>query len=158
MVKMKMLTLYLFPVRSRSVSIEVTDAELMMPESKRLREQRMPAIVQSLRSIFKRNLFSISLGGLFGASCSSASVESASSDVGERLRSGIVFGGVSDVDDDSNAILAEQSGSVLRLLQSSCVKLTRLSIKTYNVVTRWSRKWGGKVDGWILKRLRLTAI
>lgn len=111
MVKMKMLTLYLFPVRSRSVSIEVTDAELMMPESRRLREQRMPAIVQSLRSILRSNFFSSSLVNLFASSFSSVLLmDCASFDTGEMLPSDMYFEGVSDVvDDDSNAISAEGS-------------------------------------------------
>jgi len=54
MVKMKMLMLNLFPYRPRSSGIEVTEAEEMTPESSRLREQRIPAIVHKRRSTLRR--------------------------------------------------------------------------------------------------------
>lgn len=98
-VKMKMLTLYLFPVSSRSVSIEVTDAELIIPESRRLREQRMPAIVQSLRSILRRSRFSNSLVDALVSSLSD-SMDCASSDMGVVLSSSKYLGGVNDDVDD----------------------------------------------------------
>jgi hypothetical protein len=63
-VKMKMLTLYLFPVRSKSVSIDVTEADEMTPESRRFKEQRTPAIVQRRMSTLRRRRRS-------NASCSS---------------------------------------------------------------------------------------
>lgn len=57
-VKMKMATLYRFPDKSRSFNIEVTLAEEMIPESRRLREHKMPAMVQRRRSTFRRKRFS----------------------------------------------------------------------------------------------------
>jgi hypothetical protein len=55
MVKIKMLTEYRFPVRSRSDNIDVTEAELMTPESSRFKEQSMPAMEHKRRSIFRRS-------------------------------------------------------------------------------------------------------
>ena len=72
-VKMKMLTEYRFPVSSKSEIMEVTDAELITPESRRLSEQRMPAMVHNRRSTFLRRLLSRSLVTCASSSCCSGS-------------------------------------------------------------------------------------
>lgn len=77
----------------------MTEAELMIPESRRLSEQRMPAIVQSLRSILRQSRFSTSLVGR-GESSWEVVIECASSDIGVALPSGMVLCGVNDDVDD----------------------------------------------------------
>ena len=72
-VKMKMLTEYRFPTRSKSEIIEVTDAELITPESRRLSEQRMPAMVHNRRSTLRRRLLSRSLATCASSPCSTGS-------------------------------------------------------------------------------------
>ena len=62
-VKMKMATLKRLPVRDRSVGMLVTEAEERMPLSRRLREQRMPAMVQRRRSTLRRSCASSSAVG-----------------------------------------------------------------------------------------------
>ena len=54
-VKMKIETENRFPVRSRSLIIEVTEADDITPESRRFRLHNRPAMVQRRRSTFSRN-------------------------------------------------------------------------------------------------------
>jgi hypothetical protein len=55
-VNIQMETEYRFPVKSRSLSIDVTEAEEMMPLSSKLRLQSRPAIVQRRRSTLSLSL------------------------------------------------------------------------------------------------------
>lgn len=57
-VRTKIDTLYRFPSRSRSCSMDVTEAEEMIPESNKLRLHKIPAIVHNRTSIFQTKFFS----------------------------------------------------------------------------------------------------
>ncbi|OJD20912.1 hypothetical protein ACJ73_07749 [Blastomyces percursus] len=56
MVKMKIATEYRFPSSARSGIMLVTEAEEMMPESRRFKLHRIPEMVHSRRSTFRRSL------------------------------------------------------------------------------------------------------
>jgi len=60
-VNMNIETEYLFPLRSRSSSIDVTEAEEMMPLSSKLRLHSRPAMVQRRRSTLNLSLRSARL-------------------------------------------------------------------------------------------------
>lgn len=80
-VKMKMATEKRFPVKSKSLGIDVTAAEEMMPLSSKFKLHRMPAMVHSLKSIL-RNKFRLNVSSPYSFSGKSTAAVAVVTDLG----------------------------------------------------------------------------